>query len=197
MTSLKADQSTGLRFSETRLPGCYAVHFPVFRDSRGTFVKTLQRSVFEAHGLTADFREIFYSDSCENVLRGMHFQVPPSDHAKLVYCVMGSIYDVALDLRVGSPTYGQHEVYEISADANNAVYLPSGIAHGFFVRKGPASILYHVTTEYDRSCDCGILWSSFGAVWPSEHPIVSERDASHPPFENFDSPFVYQPTSQT
>ncbi len=93
----------------------------------------------------------------------MHFQEPPADHAKLVYCISGAICDIALDLRVSSPTYGQNEIHELTADANNAVYLPRGIAHGFLVRNGPASILYHVTTEHDPVHDAGILWNSFGA----------------------------------
>lgn len=180
-----------IQFTESKLPGCYIVQFPAFDDQRGHFVKTIQRSVFEAHGLEADFRETFYTMSYENVLRGMHFQLPPSDHAKLVYCTAGAIYDVTLDLRQGSPTFGQHEVYELSSRANNAVYLPRGIAHGFFVREGPAVMVYHVTTEHEPALDAGIHWDSFEAAWPTDTPIVSLRDAGFPSFESFGSPFVY------
>jgi dTDP-4-dehydrorhamnose 3,5-epimerase len=114
-----------IRFTECKLPGCYLVEFPHFRDHRGLLVKSFQRSAFEAHGLECDFTESFYTESSENVLRGMHFQIPPADHAKLVYCMSGSIHDVALDLRVGSPTFGEHEAYDLSAEYNNAAYLPA------------------------------------------------------------------------
>jgi dTDP-4-dehydrorhamnose 3,5-epimerase len=181
----------GIQFVPSRLPGCYVVQFPVVHDHRGHFVKTIQRSVFEEQGLEADFRECFYSTSNKNVLRGMHFQLPPSDHAKLVYCTAGSIYDVALDLRVGSPMYGQYEVYELSYLASNAVYLPRGIAHGFFVREGPATMVYHVTSEHDRGRDAGIRWDSFEAAWPVDNPVVSVRDSGFVSLAEFDSPFTY------
>jgi dTDP-4-dehydrorhamnose 3,5-epimerase len=178
-----------IQFTESKLAGCFVVQFPVFDDDRGHFVKTIQRSVFEAHGLEGDFRECFYSTSFKNVLRGMHFQTPPSDHAKLVYCTVGAIYDMTLDLRIDSPTYGQHEVYELSSQASNAVYLPRGIAHGFYVRDGPAVMVYHVTSEHDPKRDAGIRWDSFGAAWPAVDPIVSDRDAGFPSFAEFKSPF--------
>ena len=133
-----------LRFTECRLPGCYLVEFPNFRDHRGLFVKSFQRSAFAELGLECDFTESFYTESAENVLRGMHFQVPPADHAKLVYCMSGAIHDVALDLRIGSPTYGEHEAYDLSAEYNNAAYLPRGMAHGFFVRSAPAVVVYEL-----------------------------------------------------
>ncbi len=182
-----------VRFTESKLRGCFVVQFPLIEDHRGSFVKTIQASVFREHGLESDFRECFYSTSHKNVLRGMHFQLPPSDHAKLVYCTAGAIYDVALDLRKGSPTFGGHEVYELSSQANNAVYLPRGIAHGFLVREGPAVMVYHVTSEHDPLRDVGIHWNSFGAVWPSDAPITSVRDESFVALENFDSMFTYAP----
>ena len=182
-----------IQFTESKLPGCFVVQFPAFHDDRGIFVKTTQRSLFEAHGLEADFKECFYSTSYKDVLRGMHFQLPDSDHAKLVYCTAGAIYDMTLDLRVGSPTYGQHEIYELSTNASNAVYLPPGIAHGFFVREAPAVMVYHVTSEHNPTLDAGIRWDSFGAAWPVEEPVVSERDNGFTSFAEFNSPFRYGP----
>jgi dTDP-4-dehydrorhamnose 3,5-epimerase len=180
-----------IRFTASKLAGCFVVQFPIARDARGHFVKTIQRSVFEEHGLEADFKECFYTTSHVNVLRGMHFQVPPSDHSKLVYCTAGAIYDMTLDLRVDSPTYGQHEVYELSSGASNAVYLPRGIAHGFYVREGPAVMVYHVSSEHDPARDAGVRWDSFEAAWPAETPIVSARDAGFAAFNDFKSPFRY------
>ena len=181
--------STGIRFTESKLAGCFVVQFPVFDDARGRLVKTIQRSVFEAQGLEGEFRECFYTTSFQDVLRGMHFQTPPSDHAKLLYCTAGAIYDVHLDLRVGSPTFGEHEVYELSSKANHAIYLPRGIAHGFLVREGPAVMVYHVTSEHDPSRDEGIRWDSFGAEWPVDRPLVSARDSGFVEFCEFKSPF--------
>lgn len=182
-----------IQFTESKLPGCYVVQFPIFHDERGHFVKTIQSSAFHEQGLEGDFRECFYTTSYKDVLRGMHFQLPPSDHAKLLYCTDGTIYDVALDLRVGSPTYGKHEIYELSAAASNAVYLPRGIAHGFCVREAPAVMVYHVTSEHDPERDVGIHWNSFGAVWPVDNPVVSARDDSFVRLGAFNSPFTYAP----
>ncbi len=198
MTQLSSAKSApllrGIQFTESKLAGCFWVQFPVAHDHRGHFVKTIQRSVFEARGLEGDFRECFYSTSLANVLRGMHFQTPPSDHAKLVYCTAGAIFDVALDIRVGSPTYGKHEVYELSSNASNAVYLPRGIAHGFYVREAPAVMVYHVSSEHDPLHDKGIRWDSFGAAWPTDNPVVSTRDMGFPGLQEFESPFVYRTT---
>ncbi len=180
-----------LRFREARLPGCFVVEFPKFSDHRGSLVKAIQRSAFAAHGLRSDFAEVFYTTSEKDVLRGMHFQAPPSDHAKLVYCLAGSISDVALDLRAGSPTFSEHEVYELTSEANNAIYLPSGIAHGFYVQEAPSVVVYHVTTEHDPARDAGVHWNSFGAAWPGEKPIVSARDAGFPTLAEYETPFRY------
>ncbi len=180
-----------IQFTECRLPGCFLVDFPNFRDHRGLFVKTFQRTAFSERGLESDFTESFYTESGENVLRGMHFQAPPADHAKLVYCVSGSIYDVALDLRVGSPTFGEHEAYSLSAEHNNAAYLPRGIAHGFLVLSAPAVVMYHVTSQHSPAHDQGIRWDSFGASWLQSAPVVSQRDEALTPFAQFQSPFRF------
>jgi len=182
-----------IRFTECRLPGCFLVEFPNFRDLRGLFVKSFQRSAFAERGLEYDFTESFYTESGENVLRGMHFQVPPADHAKLVYCISGGICDMALDLRVGSPTFGEHESYELSAEYNNAVYLPRGMAHGFLVRSAPSVVVYQVTSEHSPAHDTGIRWNSFGGTWPQSAPVVSVRDEGLIPFEQFESPFRFDP----
>jgi dTDP-4-dehydrorhamnose 3,5-epimerase len=187
-----------MQFSSCRLPGCYLLEFPTFRDDRGLFVKTMQRSAFQQRGLECDFTESFYTESGENVLRGMHFQVPPADHAKVVYCLSGAIWDVALDLRVGSPTFGEHEIYQLSAERRNAVYLPRGIAHGFYVLTAPSRVVYEVTSEHSPAHDRGVRWDSFGAAWPHDAPIVSERDQGFADFIQFQSRFRFDPgPSQT
>lgn len=181
-----------IRFTECRLPGCYRVQLPCFYDDRGILVKALQRSAFEERGLECDFNESFYTESGENVLRGMHFQTPPADHAKLVYCVSGAICDIALDLRLGSPTFGEHETYQLSAEARGAIYLARGIAHGFVVRKAPSVVVYQVSSEHCAAHDRGIHWDSFGAAWPESAPVVSARDQGLVPFAKFRSPFRFE-----
>jgi dTDP-4-dehydrorhamnose 3,5-epimerase len=155
-------------------------------------VKPLQRSALQERGLECEFTESFYTVSGENVLRGMHFQAPPADHAKLVYCIVGAICDVALDLRIGSPTFGEHEVYPLSADRRTAVYLPRGIAHGFRVQTAPSVVVYQVTSEHSSAHDKGIRWDSFGAAWPAGTPLVSQRDERLTPFAQFKSPFRFE-----
>ncbi len=141
--------------------------------------------------MATDFAENFFTISGEKVLRGMHFQMPPADHAKLVYCVAGAVMDVGLDLRVGSPTFGEHFVIELSAERNNAVYMPEGVAHGFYVREGPAVMIYNVGSEHSPTLDAGILWQSFGACWPEDAPVISARDSRLPALSEFQSPFRY------
>jgi dTDP-4-dehydrorhamnose 3,5-epimerase len=184
--------TNSIRFSECRLPGCYLLELPSFRDARGLFVKSVQRSAFESRGLECDFTESFYTESGENVLRGMHFQMPPADHAKLVYCISGAICDIALDLRLGSPTFGEYEIYQLSAEHRGAVYLPRGIAHGFWVQAAPSVVVYQVTSEHSPAHDKGIRWDSFGAAWPQSSPLVSARDQGLMPFAGFVSPFHFE-----
>lgn len=142
-------------------------------------------------GLNADIRETFYTVSQAGVLRGMHVQAPPAEHVKTIYCVAGRVLDVALDVRIGSPTYGEHAVVELAATLSNAVYLERGVAHGFYVLEGPATIAYAVSSEHEQSLDIGIAWNSFGMCWPDLTPTLSERDATLPSLSSFSSPFLY------
>jgi dTDP-4-dehydrorhamnose 3,5-epimerase len=166
------------------------------RDFRGTFAKFFQRSKFSALGLETEFVEAFCTESVGNVLRGMHFQLPPADGAKLVVCLTGSVMDVALDLRRGSPAYGKVAVMELSANNCCAAYLPAGVAHGFYVREAPALLSYSVTTEYEPRLDTGIAWNSFGFEWPCSEPRLSPRDIELPCFAGFDSPFEFFETEE-
>ena len=180
----------------TGIPGCDQLVLPAHTDDRGAFIKTFSLSSFRTKGWETDFVETFFTTSGQNVLRGMHLQAPPADQAKLVYCLSGSVMDVVLDLRRGSPRFGQFAVIELSADRHNAVYLPRGVAHGFYVRTAPAIMMYHVTAEYVPALDTGIAWDSFGAPWPTSSPIVSSRDRNLPTLAEFDSPFEFSPASQ-
>ena len=173
------------------LLGCVELTAVKRQDQRGFFVKTVHRSFFAQHGLDCDFAEQYYSSSNAGCLRGMHFQLPPHDHAKLVFCIAGAVQDVVLDLRVGSPTYGQAAQVELSADRCNMLYIPRGFAHGFCVVSAPAVMVYNVTSEYAPSHDAGILWRSVPVDWRHPDPVVSERDARFPALTDYQSPFVY------
>ena len=159
-------------------------------DQRGRFVKILQEDVFSKHGIPTAYAEQYYSVSENNVLRGLHFQTPPHDHHKLVTCIEGDVFDVIVDLRKGSLTYGQHQSFALNGANGDSVFVPSGCAHGFYVRSKSATMFYNVTTLYVASHDTGIRWDSAGVSWPSARPVVSDRDRLFPALAEFDTPFV-------
>lgn len=171
------------------LTGCWMIQNLVRRDSRGLFVKVYQKEPFEERGLNFPLVEEYYSLSRQNVLRGMHFQTPPFAYQKLVYCSLGAIVDVMLDLRQGSSTYGRVFSVELSAENARAIYLPEGIAHGFLVASKEAIVNYQVSSPYSAHHDHGVRWDSIGFDWNCENPILSERDLEFPSFQDFKSPF--------
>ena len=176
---------------KTQIEGCYELQPIIFDDARGRFVKTFNVVEFKKNGLETDFKEQYYSVSYKNVIRGMHFQLPPLDHVKLVCCVWGSVFDAVLDLRVGSPNYGKSEVFELSADKANSIYIPKGLAHGFCALSDEAILMYSVSTVYSSECDLGIAWDSVGVKWPVKDPIISSRDSGFSKFDQFKSPFKF------
>ena len=120
-----------MQISETNIHGCYEITPSVFKDERGSFVKTFHQDIFSSHKLETKFAEEYYSVSDRNVLRGLHFQLPPQEHTKIAYCVQGQVIDAVVDLRVGSSTYGKFETFDLSAQKANLIYIPPGLAHGF------------------------------------------------------------------
>ena len=174
----------------TAIPGCIEMRSPVHRDARGRFVKVFHRQTFADAWLNTEYPEEFYSVSHRGVIRGLHFQSPPMDQVKLVYCVDGEVQDAVLDLRLGSPTYGRHALIELSAQAGNMVYIPRGLAHGFCALSETAVLVYKVSSAYSPEHDCGVLWNSAGIPWSVTDPILSERDQAHPPFGTVVSPFT-------
>ena len=173
----------------TPFEGCFELLPIVRKDSRGSFVKTFHIDAFVELGLETDFKEEYHSESVKNVLRGMHFQTPPADHVKLVSCTAGAVKDVVVDLRKNSATFGKHCVFELTAEKNNMLYIPKGLAHGFLTLSERATMVYKVTSVYSPEHDKGVLWSSCGIDWQCDTPILSERDKKHPSLAEFDSPF--------
>ncbi len=176
---------------ETHLPGCFEVRPKVFPDSRGHFVKLFSGEVFAKHGLTSNFPELACSVSKKGVLRGLHFQLPPADHAKIVYCVEGRVIDAVVDLRVGSPTYSKGLLYEIDAAKGNGLYIPRGFAHGFYVPVDKAVFVYKIETPWVPALDSGIAWDSASLDWPDKSPVLSEKDGKLTKLQDFRSPFKY------
>ncbi len=176
----------------SHISGCYEIFPTIHEDQRGRFVKIFQRDVFAEHGLQLDLAEEYYSESVRGVLRGLHFQTPPMDHVKLVYCMVGEAFDVVVDLRAGSPTYGQFATFTLTAQRGNAVYLPAGLAHGFCVTSDRATLVYKVSSVHAPLHDAGILWSSAGIPWPETQPILSARDLGFPTLQAYQTPFRYR-----
>lgn len=177
----------------TDIPGCHVVQARLLRDARGSFVKTFHAPCFEELGLRTDWREEYFSISAAGVVRGMHFQMPPADHAKLVFCLTGEVLDVVVDLRRGSPAYGRATGVTLSAENGRGLYVPTGCAHGFLSRVDGSGMYYKVTSVHSPDDDAGIAWDSIGFDWPVSTPELSDRDRRHPALAAFDSPFTFDP----
>lgn len=170
---------------ELDLKGCYEVQPIVRSDERGTFIKTFHYDAFKKLGLVTDFKEEYYSVSKKNVIRGLHFQLPPAAHEKLVYCAEGKVFDVVVDLRRNSATFGKHRAVTLDAATGNMLYIPKGFAHGFLTLSDKAIMMYNVTSVYNPECDTGIRWNSAGIDWQIDKPIISARDRNLMPFSDF------------
>ena len=181
-----------MQIKRALIPGCYEIVPTIFRDERGIFVKTLEEDTFARENLETHFVEEYYSLSYKRVLRGLHFQIPPKDCDKMVYCVSGSVLDVVVDLRIGSPAYGKFEIFELNSTKANIIYIPTGLAHGFYVLSDNATLIYKTTALYSPQHDSGIRWNSVDISWPDDNPIVSKRDREFLGFSDFSSPFIFQ-----
>lgn len=171
------------------LAGAYEIDMAFAQDARGIFIKTFNCVQLKDAGIEFNLQESYYSTSHQNVIRGMHFQLPPHQHSKIVFCPCGSIIDVILDLRIQSSTYGMFHTIEMNEHNHKAVYIPEGFAHGFKALTDDAMTYYLVSSVYDKEHDTGILYNSFGYDWEIPKPIISLRDLSFLSLANFDSPF--------
>jgi dTDP-4-dehydrorhamnose 3,5-epimerase len=175
----------------TAIAGFFHLQPRVLEDARGRFVKVFHSPTFAKLGLETHFTEEYYSHSAKGVVRGMHFQTPPAEHVKVVYCVHGEVFDVVLDLRVGSPTYGKTATLTLSADRGNFAYISKGLAHGFCATSDKATLVYKVSSVHSPEHDAGVLWSSIDVDWPVVSPVISARDAGFEPLSSFVSPFSF------
>ena len=174
---------------ETDIQGCVLIKPRVFNDERGRLVKTFHADFFAELGLQTDFREEYYSVSKRGVLRGLHFQLPPHDHVKCVTCLQGSLFDVVVDLRRQSPTYRKHYTVHLDDVECAMLYIPPGLAHGFYTLSDSAIFLNRTTSVYNPGSDTGIRWDSCGIDWPDASPIISDKDREMTGLNEFQSPF--------
>jgi dTDP-4-dehydrorhamnose 3,5-epimerase len=178
-----------LKIQETKIKGLKIIYLDKYSDDRGSFLKVFNFNYFTECGLQTNFKECYYSVSKKNVLRGMHFQVPPFEHIKLVFLNQGRIKDVILDIRKDSLTYGNYFTTEISQDNPVLLYIPVGCAHGFLSLEDDSIVSYLQTSCYSKESDAGIRWDSFGMNWHIHDPIISQRDISFVTLSDFKSPF--------
>ncbi len=194
----RSDSVPAMHVRPCRLPGAVLIEPRVFADERGFFVETYRAQWHAEAGIPEDERFVQdnHSRSTRGVVRGMHFHVGPGV-AKLVRCARGRIVDVIVDLRRGSPTYGQWEAVELDEESLRELYIPVGLAHGFCVVSDVADVLYKQTAYYDPAVERGIAWDDpeIAIAWPEGiEPIVSERDSAAPTLRELadELPFVYE-----
>lgn len=178
-----------MKIIKTPLEGCVELQPKVFQDDRGKLVKTFHERMFLDAGLESDFKEEYYSVSKKNVLRGLHFQLPPDDHVKCVTCISGSIFDVVVDLRKSSKSFKMFHSVTLNSEKGNMLYIPKGFAHGFYVLSEEAIFLNRTSTVFSQENDFGIHWNSCGIPWPANSPILSKKDTDMIELSNFNSPF--------
>lgn len=180
-------------FRQLSIPGVILVIPKVFGDARGFFLEFYKHSEFAQAGIGEHFVQDNHSKSAKGVLRGLHYQKAPHAQGKLVRCLQGKIFDVAVDIRKGSPNYGKWAGAELSGENNHMLYVPPGFAHGFLVLSESAEVLYKCTEEYAPSGDRGIIWNDpdIGIAWPLTDIILSEKDKLHPPLKNADNNFAF------
>ena len=174
-----------MRLTTTHLPGLLLVEPDVFRDPRGWFLETWSERRYAEHGLKARFVQDSASRSCRGTLRGLHLQSPPFAQGKLVYVIEGEVFDVAVDLRIGSPSYGQWLGERLSAENGRQLYIPAGFAHGFCVTSETAVFAYKCTEYYTPSAELAVAWNdpALAIAWPETAPILSKKDAAAPRLE--------------
>ena len=170
-------------FEPQKIKDVILVKPKVFGDNRGFFMESYKKSEFAANGIDAGFNQDNHSKSTAHVLRGLHYQAKPYGQAKLVRCSRGRIYDVAVDIRPNSPTYGQYVKVELSEDNKQMLFIPEGFAHGFVVLSDQAELLYKASGEYNPQADRGILWcdKEINIDWGIDfEPILSDKDKKQP-----------------
>lgn len=181
----------GFKRIETGIESLVIIEPDVFGDHRGYFKESYSKPAFEQIGIDADFVQDNVSFSSGGILRGLHFQAPPHAQGKLVTVLQGEALDVAVDIRNGSPTYGQYRSVVLNGENHRMFYVPPGFAHGFLVTSETCYFCYKCTGTYNREAEGGLLWNdpTLNIDWGIETPTLSDKDKVYPSFKDFDSPF--------
>jgi dTDP-4-dehydrorhamnose 3,5-epimerase len=168
------------QFERTKIPDVILIKPKVFNDERGFFMETYKKSEFKENGIDVDFVQCNHSKSSKGVIRGLHFQKEPCAQSKLVRCIRGKIFDVAVDIRKNSKTFGNYVSVELSEENKYLLFIPQGFAHGFQVLSEEAEIEYLVDNEYAPDYEEGIIYDdeTIGIKWPENNPVVSGKDLS-------------------
>ena len=173
-----------MKFIPTKIPGVLIIEPKVFGDSRGFFCETYRQKLFSKNGIRARFVQDNHSRSAKGVIRAFHYQAPPRAQAKLVRVIRGSVFDVVVDLRKGSKTYGRHVGEILSAENKKMIYIPEGFAHGFLALEDNTEVLYKTTDYYSPKHERGILWNdpALKIKWPVLNTpyLLSPKDARNP-----------------
>ncbi len=183
-----------MEFCPTLIPEVILIKPKIFRDNRGYFLESYKKSLFQANGINSEFIQDNHSKSSKGVLRGLHYQLNPKAQGKLVRCVAGSVFDVAVDIRYQSPTFGKWVGFELSAENKHMLWIPEGFAHGFVNLEEDTQFLYKTTGEYAPEYDRGIRFDDpeIGIEWPKIGEfIVSEKDRIQPLLKDAEINFVY------
>jgi dTDP-4-dehydrorhamnose 3,5-epimerase len=181
-----------MQFIETSLKGAWLIKPKVFRDERGFFLESYSEKVFAENGIDAKFVQDNHSLSVKKgVLRGLHFQLPPNEQAKLVRVTRGKVLDVIVDIRKNSPTFGKWESFELTSENFEMLFIPRGFAHAFLTLEDNTEFMYKVDGFYAPESDSGIIWNDpdLNISWPIKEPILSEKDSKLQNFKIFKSPF--------
>lgn len=183
-----------MEFIKTAIPEVILIKPKVFGDDRGFFLESYKKPLFAANGIDYDFIQDNHSMSAKGVLRGLHYQLNPKAQGKLVRCVSGSVFDVAVDIRSGSPTFGQWVAYELSASNKQMLWIPPGFAHGFITLEDNTQFLYKTTNDYAPEYDRGIKYDdpAIGIVWPKVGELLlSTKDQAQPLLKDAEINFIF------
>lgn len=182
-----------MKIENTHIPGLKVIQPSVFADARGYFFEAFNKDVFHAHGLPTDFVQDNESKSQKGVVRGLHFQAPPFAQGKLVRVIKGAVLDVAVDIRIGSPTYGQAHVVELTEANKTMFWIPAGFAHGFHTLEDDTIFSYKCTNLYNKQAEGAVYWNdpALQIDWRVQSPNLSDKDRVAPLLKDFESPFVF------
>jgi dTDP-4-dehydrorhamnose 3,5-epimerase len=181
-------------FKKLEIPDIILITPAVFSDERGFFTELVKASEFKANGVDKNFLQHNKSYSKKHVLRGLHYQLNPRAQAKLVSVLRGEIFDIALDIRKGSPTFGKSVTAYLSQENKNMLYIPEGFAHGFCALRDDTEVMYYCSEEYDPKLERCIIWNDASVLthWPIEKPILSDKDSRGNTLPEADNNFVYK-----